>query len=183
MMPDHVVGGVAAILVAVTLLVGIGGLATHRQGGRPWLTVLFGINAGRGDVSQDTLRAIQPIDVVLLGLSGVTYASFWPGPGADYGIWMILAIAQPLLGIAVLVATHLWGRSGLMGGGLVLSILMLLGEPWTTAGWLGATASLLLLVGDFGTTGRPRRPLALVLAVGYGLLVIWFGWIAALLLT
>lgn len=100
--------------------------------------MLFGVNAGYGDVSQDTLRAIQPIDVLLLVLAGVTYASFWPGPGADHKIWMTLAIAQPLLGIAVLLITHLWGRSGLMGGALVLSILMLVDGPWTAAGWLGA---------------------------------------------
>jgi hypothetical protein len=41
---------------------------------------------------------------------------------------------------------------------------------------------LLLLVGDFGTTGRPSRLLVAVLAVGYGALVGWFGWVAALLL-
>lgn len=183
MEPGPWAGGVAAILVAAILLAGIAGLATHRRRGRPWLTVLFGINAGHGDVSPDTLRAIQPIDVLLLALAGVTYASFWPGPGADHKIWMALAIAQPLLGIAILLATQLWGRSGLMGGAFVLSILMLVDGTGTAAGWLGVTASALLLVGDFGTTGRPLRPLALVLAVGYGALVIWFGWVAALLLA
>ena len=96
---------------------------------------------------------------------------------------MALAIAQPLLGIAILLATRLSGRSGLMGGALVLSILMLVDGTWTAAGWLGVTASVLLLVGDFGTTGRPRRPLALVLAVGYGALISWFGLVAALLLA
>lgn len=96
---------------------------------------------------------------------------------------MILVIAQPLLGIAILLATRLTGRSGLLGGALVLSILMLVGGSWTAVGWLGVAASVLLLVGDFGTTGRPRRPLALVIVVGYAALVAWFGWVAALLLT
>ena len=79
---------------------------------------------------------------------------------------MTLAIAQPVLGIAILLATRLWGRSGLMGGALVLSILMLVDGTWTAAGWLGVTEPVLLLVGDFETTGRPRRLLARVLAVG-----------------
>jgi hypothetical protein len=96
---------------------------------------------------------------------------------------MILAIAQPLVGIAVLLATRMLGRSGLMGGALVLSILMLVDGTWTAAGCLGVTASVLLLVGDFGTTGRRRRLLALVLAVGYGALVTWFGWVGAILLA
>jgi hypothetical protein len=70
-----------------------------------------------------------------------------------------------------------------MGGALVLSILMVVDSPGAAAGWLGATASTLLLAGDFGTTGSPRRPLAGVLAVGYAGLVVWFGWVAALLLA
>jgi hypothetical protein len=183
MEPGPWVGGIAAILAAATLLAGIAGLAVHSHRGRPWLVVLFGVNAGRGEVSRETLRAVQPVDVLLLLLAGVAYAGFWPGPGASHVGWMILAIAQPVLGIAILLATRLWGRSGLMGGALVLSILMLVESSWTTTGWLGVTASVLLLVGDFGTTGRPRRLLALILAVGYAALVSWFGWVAALLLA
>lgn len=176
-------GGVAAILAAATLLAGIAGLAVHSHRGRPWLIVLYGVNAGYGDVSHETLRAVQPIDVLLLLLAGATYAGFWPGPGASHPWWMALAITQPLLGIGILLATRLAGRSGLMGGALVLSILMLVDDTWTAAGWLGVAASVLLLIGDFGTTGRPRRPLAPVLAVGYAALVTWFGWVAAILLS
>jgi len=183
MEPGPLAGGVAAFLAAATLLGGVAGLVTRSHRGRPWLAVLFGVNAGYGDVSRDTLRAVQPVDVLLLLLAGVTYTGFWPGPGVDHVVWMTLAIAQPLLGIAILLATRLWGRSGLMGGALVLSILMLVESTWTLAGWLGVTASLLLLVGDFATTGRALRPLAAVLAVGYGALIGWFGWVAVLLLA
>lgn len=176
-------GGVAAILTTATLVIGLAGLATHNRRGRPWLIVLFGFNAGDGDVSHDTLRAVVPVDVLLLLLAGATYAGFWPGPGSSHPWWMVLAIAQPLLGIAILLATRLAGRSALMGGALVLSILMVIGGTWTAAGWLGTSASTLLLIGDFGTSERPRRPLAPVLAVGYAALVGWFGWVAALLVA
>jgi hypothetical protein len=54
MEPGSWAGGVAAILAAVTLLVGIAGMATRSDRGRPCLVVLFGINAGYGDVSPDT---------------------------------------------------------------------------------------------------------------------------------
>lgn len=175
--------GVAAILAAATLLLGAAALATHNPRGQPWLVVLFGINAGYGDVTHDTLRAVQPVDVLLLVLAGLTYAGFWPGPGVGHVGWMVLAIAQPLLGIAILLTTRLAGRSGLMGGALVLSILMLLDGTATAAGWLGVTASVLLLVGDFATTGRPHRLLAPALAVGYGALIAWFGVIAAFLVS
>jgi hypothetical protein len=46
-----------------------------------------------------------------------------------------------------------------------------------------AASSLLLLVGDVGTTGRASRVRATLLAAGYGGLVAWFGWAAVLLLA
>lgn len=173
-------GGVAAVLAAGTLLIG---LAQRSVRARPWLLILFGVNADRGDVTFDALGAVQPVDVLLLVLAGVTYAGFWPGPGGSQPWWMLLAIAQPLLGIAILLVTRLAGRSGLMGGALVLSILMVIDDPGTATGWLGVVASVLLLVGDFGTTERrPSQRLAPVIALGYAALVGWFGWIAVVLL-
>lgn len=121
-------GGVAALTAAAILLAGIGGLSTRTSPLRPWLAVLFGINAGRGDVTLDTLREIKPIDILLLLLAGVAFIGFWPGPATRQVPWMALAIGLPFAGILILVATGLWGRSGLMGGALVLSILMLLGD-------------------------------------------------------
>ncbi|MFZ5872331.1 MAG: hypothetical protein ACOYXW_17625 [Actinomycetota bacterium] len=173
--------GLAGTIVTLTLLAGVAGFFTDRLAVRPWLVVLYGINAGH--VSRETLRAVRPVDVALLLLAGGTYAGFWPGPGGTQILWMSVAIAQPLLGIVILLATHLWGRSGLMGGALALSILMIFNATSTGVGWLGAAASVLLLAGDFGTTDRPSRLLATCLAVGYGALIAWFGWLAILLLT
>jgi hypothetical protein len=175
------VGGIAAIVAGVTLLVGLAGLSSRTHRARPWLVVLYEINAERNDVSRDTLRGVEAVDVLLLLLAAATYAGFWPALGVNHVVWMALAIAQPLLGIPLLLGTRLLGRSGLMGGALVLSLLMLVDSIGTVAGWLGVIASALLLVGDFGTTGRPSRLRAVLLAVGYGTLVVWFGWLAMLL--
>lgn len=176
------IGGVAAILSAVALLVGAAGLAFGAGRGRPWLLVLFGFNAQYRVSSRDELRGINAIDVALLVLAGAAYAGFWPGPGTSHVGWMALAVAQPLLGVLVLMATRLAGRSGLMGGGLALSILMLVDGTAPAFSWVGVSASLLLLVGDFGTTARPSRILAVALALGYPLLIVWFAFLAALLL-
>jgi hypothetical protein len=176
------IGGGAGIGAAATLLVGAAASARRRRL-RPWLVVLFKINAGHNDVSRETLRGIETVDVCLLLLAEVTFIGFWPGHGAHHPVWMSLAIAQPLLGVPLLIVTRFLGRSGLMGGALVLSVLMVVDGTWTGAGWLGIAASLALLVGDFGTTGRPSRLLATLLAGGYAGLIAWFGSVAALLLT
>lgn len=176
------VGGVAAVLSAVALLLGAAGMVAGAGWWRPWLAVLFGFNAGYRVSSRDELRGINAIDVALLVLAGAAYAAFWPGPGTSHVAWLALAVAQPLLGILVLVATKLAGRSGLMGGGLVLSILMLVDGKAPVVAAVGVTASVLLLVGDFGTTARPSRVLAVALALGYAVLVVWFACLAVLLL-
>ncbi len=134
-----VVGGTAAIVAAATLLVGIAGMPPRSHRPRPWLVVLFKINAKHDDVSRETLRGFGSVDVLLLFLAGATFTGFWPGPGAKHVVWMTLAIAQPLLGIPLLLGTRQTGRSGLMGGALVLSILMLVDGAWTATGWLGVT--------------------------------------------
>jgi hypothetical protein len=176
-------GGVGAALEATLLCVGIFGLIVASPVLQPWLAVLFGINAGLDGMSMDALSVITAIDIVALALAAIAFAGFWPGPGKPHRIWMGLAILLPLAGIAVLLATGLWGRSGLMGGGLVLSVLLVGSRTFRPLGYLGAAANLLLLVADFSTTGARSALVASLVAIGYVLLVIWFAWIAWFLMS
>lgn len=176
-------GGVAAALEATLLCVGIVGLIVSSPVLQPWLAVLFGINAGLDGMSFDALSVVMAIDIVALTLAGIAFAGFWPGPGKPHRIWMGLAILLPLAGIAVLLATGLWGRSGLMGGGLVLSILLIANRTFRPLGYLGVVANSLLLVGDFATTGARSALVASLVASGYMLLIVWFAWIAWFLMS
>lgn len=149
------VGGVAAALVAATVLGGIVAMAMGQRRWSPWLAVLYGYNARYRVTSHDALRGVRAVDVALLLLAAVTYASFWPGPGMGHVVWMTLAIAQPLLGVSLLMVTQLSGRSRLMGGALVLSILMLAtGTSIAVAGWVCQPASC-----SWSATSGRRRDL------------------------
>jgi hypothetical protein len=141
--------------------------------------VLFEINAQLGEMSLESLSGINPIDIVVLALAATTYAGFWPGPARPHKRWMGLAILLPLAGIALLFATNLQGRSGLMGGGLVLSVLLIGDRTLRPLGYLGAVANLLLLAGDFATSGAGSALVASLIAAGYVMLVVWFAAIAA----
>ena len=176
-----VLGAVTAALAAA--LLGIGGARTLRAAwARSWLVVLQEVNAGREGVTLEALRGVRPVDVALLLLAAGAYAGFWPRLGAGHPVWLALAVAQPVAGIPLLLATRRVGRSGLMGGALVVSVLLLVEGLWIAAGWLGTAASALLLVGDFGTTGRRNRVLAWAITTGYAALFVWF-WVVALLLA
>ncbi|HEX9865947.1 MAG TPA: hypothetical protein VGC03_13360 [Acidimicrobiia bacterium] len=176
-------GGVGAALEATVLGVGIVGLIVASSVLRPWLAVLFGINAAMGGLSLDALSDTNAIDIVVLALSAIAFAGFWPGPGKPHRVWMGLAILLPLAGIAVLLATGLQGRSGLMGGGLVLSVLLIGNRTFRPLGYLAGVANLLLFVGDFATSGARSALVASLVAFGYILLIVWFVWIAWFLMS
>jgi hypothetical protein len=162
----------------VALVVGIVGLIVGSPVRRPWLAVLFGINAALAEMSLDSLNVVNPIDIVVLVLAAIAFTGFWPGPGTPHRVLMGLAILLPLASIAVLLGTDLQARSGLIGGGLVLSFLMLGDRAFRPLGYLGAVANLFLLVGDFATSGARSTLVASLVGVGYVLLVSWSAWIA-----
>jgi hypothetical protein len=169
-------GGVGAALEATVLSVGIVGLIVSSPVLQPWL-------ARPAGMSMDALNVITAIDSFVLALAALAFARFWPGPGKPHRFWMGLAILLPLAGIAVLLATDLQGRSGLMGGGRVLSVLLVGSRTFRPLGNFGGAANLLLLVGDFSTTGARSALVASLVAFGYMLLIVWFGWIAWFLMS
>jgi hypothetical protein len=176
------VGALGATLEVTALCFGVVGLLVALPVLRPWLAVLFGINAALDGMSLDSLSAINPIDVVVLVFAAIAFTGFWPGPNKPHRVWMGLAVLLPLAGIAVLLATALQGRSGLMVGGLVLSLLLLADRASRPLGYLGAVANLLLLSADFATSGYRSALAAGLIAFGYVVLVVWFAWIAVRLL-
>jgi hypothetical protein len=179
------VGGVAAILVVAGLMAGLLGAAIPATGLglRNRLVVLFQINAGVGQLPVEPLRVFNPLDVVVLVLVGVTFASLWPKAATVDRISLVIAAGLPFVGIALLVLTHQAGRSSVMGAGLVLAVLMLRKHMLaSTVVYLGVLANALLLVGDFATATSAKPPIAALLALGYILLTIWFAAVAVVLL-
>jgi hypothetical protein len=173
-----VVGGIAAMLVAALLVVGLVGLLGpavfgSSLGPRNWLAVLLESNLGVGTLPADALRLLNPIDLVLLSAVGVAYLGFWPGPGRPHRVWMAIAVALPFAGIVVLLITDQWGRSSVMSAGLIVAILLAVDRTWWLAA-IGIAANGLLLVADFATGESPSLPVAVLLGAGYALLVAWF---------
>jgi hypothetical protein len=175
------VGLVASVLVVVLLVGGVKSffLVLPALGLQNWLVVLFRINAGQ--LGYGALRTLNPIDFALLVGVGLTFAGLWPLLARGRRIWMSLAVALPFIGIAVLLITHLAGRSAVMGAGLIVSLLMFRTPGFKAAAGLGILANGLLLVGDFGTTGSSMPVIAVAVAAGYVLLLAWFGWVAGAL--
>lgn len=111
-------------------------------------------------MSFDALSDVNAIDILILALVAIAFAGFWPGQGKPHRARMGQAILLLIAGIAALLAQ---GRFGLIGGGPVLAILLIGNRTSKALGSLGAVASLV--------------------AVGYMLLIVWFGWTVRFLLS
>jgi hypothetical protein len=178
-------GGVAALLVAGTLAVGVAALALDLPGLelRTWLVVLFQIDAGIGNLPPEPLRVFNPLDVAVLVLAAVTALgvhSVLPRPNR---VWLAIAISVPVAGIGVLIATHLAGRSSLMAAGLAVSVLMTRDADLRRLGYLGIAADVLLLAGDVATGDDTESAVAVLIALGYLLLLAWFALLSRRLLA
>lgn len=140
-----------------------------------WLVLLFNYNAGLAAARFEDLYGVNPLDLALMALAAVLHLGLYAALHRSSKILSIVAVIQPWLGIALLVTTQLLGRSAVMGAGLVISIVMLRSNLFgKSIAWVGLLSSVLLLIGDFTTTADAHSlVIAIVIGIGYVLLVAW----------
>ena len=119
-------GGIAAAVTTALLTLGLVGLVVQQQvlGLRNWLVVLFQMNSGIGSLPSSPLHVLNPLDIAILALVGLTFLGLWPVLSGEHRIWTTIAIALPFVGIPLLLTTGLAGRSAVMGAGVVISVLV-----------------------------------------------------------
>ena len=189
------VSGVASLILGVLFLIAMTSLFT--AGLQPstingwlspfqnnWLVVLFKLNAGFDGVQFDLLHRLNALDIAIMALVATTYLGLYVALRRTSRIWSIIAAVMPFLGIVVFLATRIAGRSGVMGAGLVISFVMLRSNSFgQVIAFVGILASVLLLAGDLGTTeNSPSIIVAVLIGIGYVLLMTWFFLIARRLL-
>ncbi len=149
-----------------------------------WLLVLFQLNAGLNGVQSDALSVLNPLDLTILALVAIMYLGLYVVLGKTSRILAMIAVIQPFLGIVLFVVTQMAGRSGVMGAGLVISLVMLRSNIFgKVIALVGILASVLLLIADVSTTPDSHSSIvAMLIAIGYVLLTAWFFLIARKLL-
>ncbi len=167
--------GVVALLLGLIFLVGIINIWFSLFQDN-WLIKLFKLNAGFDSINFDVLHGLNPLDIVILALVAVIYLGLYTALRRTSRIWAVVAVVQPFLGIVLFTVTALAGRSAVMGAGLVISYVMLRSNIFRKANaFVGILSSVLLFVGDFGTTANSGSSIiAILIGIGYVLLVIWF---------
>jgi hypothetical protein len=189
--PLYRVAGVTALISGLLLLIAMISLITAvLQSGTPsgwlspfqnnWLIVIFKVHAGFRGVQMDLLHILDFLDIAILALVGTMCLGLYVVLRRTSKIWSLVAAIQPFLGIVLFIATKTAGRSGVMGAGLVISLVMLRSNIFKkVTAYMGILASVLLLVGDFSAGIIPALPIvAILFGIGYVLLMIWFFLIA-----
>jgi hypothetical protein len=141
-----------------------------------WLVTILKLHAGFSGVHIDMLHLLDFLDIAILAFVSTMYLGVYTSLRKTSKIWSIVAVIQPFLGIVLFIATKTAGRSGVMGAGLVISLVMLRSNIFKRGtAYLGILASVLLLVGDFSAgVIPPLTIIAILFGIGYVLFIIWF---------
>ncbi|KKN41879.1 hypothetical protein LCGC14_0718740, partial [marine sediment metagenome] len=113
------------------------------------------------------------LDILIMVLFGIMSLALYPALRKVSKIWSIVAISEPFLGIVIFIITHSAGRSGVLAVVLTISIIMLWSNNFSKiTAYMGILAGGLLLTGDILSTSS-LFIIAIIIAIGYILIMIW----------
>jgi hypothetical protein len=143
-----------------------------------WLVLLYQMNITGSGYTAELLSVYNSIDMALMYLFDLLFIALYLVIRKQTRFFAALITILPFLGVVLLIFTHTAGRSALLIGVLLYSILMLRSAYFTqfTAS-CGIFGSILLFFGgDIASAILPPSPMiALVILIGY---LLWIFWVA-----
>ena len=182
------IGGVAAFITGILLLVGVMSLiASLLQLGsmngwfslsqNNWLVKIFILHAEFRDIHAD-LQGLNVLDIVILLFVSIVCFSLSTSFKHAGKVWSLIAFVLSVIAILLFVITQIAGRSTVMFAVLINSVVMLRDKTFSKVTiYTGILASIFLFVGDL-TVGIHSNIITVLFSVGYLLLTIWFFLIA-----
>jgi len=181
------IGGVAALITGVFLLIGVTSLIVSVLQPRPngwlllfqnnWLVKIFILHAEFSDIRAD-LHGLNLLDIVILLLVSIICLSLSTIFRNARKVWSLIAFALSLIAIILFLVTQIAGRSTVMLAVLINSLIMFRETAFHKVTMVvGILASVFLFVGDL-TVGIHSNIITALFGVGYALLTIWFFLIA-----
>ncbi len=143
-----------------------------------WLIILLNINLQIGRYNSQSLQELHIIDFIFFFFIGIIFLRLTQRLHMVNKLFTYISLSFPILGVLLLLVTKTAGRSGLLIGALIYSIIMLWSKEFQKAlaitGIIGST--LLFFGGDIGTTLLPpNKFVAGIIIIGYLLWIIWYG--------
>jgi len=171
----QIIGGIAAIFSAFLLAAAI--IPVFQDN---FLVLIIKLHTGVNGVQEGSLEGINFLDFSILVLVGTMFLTLYPILKSVYKIWATIAVALPFIGLVLYLLTEDIGRSGILAAGLIIAVMMLRSPSFSKGtAFLGILANGCLLIGDIGIAYSYGKILAIFMAVGYVLVLIWYsliGW-------
>ena len=180
------VGSIVAWVICALFVIGITGVGAltgqYAFLQNNWLIVLFKLNIQFYNAQPSMLNVFNVLDLAIMVLFCILFLALNVALHRSHKIWSAIATSLPFLGIVLFLITHTAGRSGLLIGALIFSVVMLGSNVFgKVSAYLGIAGSMLLFfAGDIGTTVFPSSSvIAVLIGIGYVLWIVWFaliGW-------
>lgn len=172
--------GVVGVLMRGLPVQGPGGLRAQYESN--WLVTLFRLHFRAEGVQTGMLLGIRLVDVLVLSFTIILSFGLWFELKKTSRIWSLIGMAVPVIGMILFVVTHLAGRSTVMATAMVFSIIMIWSSRFgRSVAVIGILAGTLLLIGDV-TESLHSMTIAMVFAIGYILLLVWYALVGLRLL-
>jgi hypothetical protein len=142
-----------------------------------WIILFFKMNIGL--VQRESLSTLHMIDFILMILFGFMFIAFFltlKSKNLIFKLFSIFALIGPYLGMILLFTTHSGGRTGLLTGSLIFSILMLINKKFgILTAIIGILANLTILVScDIFSLNNISKITSISIVIGYILWLLWF---------
>ena len=172
------IGGIAAWMVAGILLAAIIFISSDHQVGvlfqDNFLVLLTKLHAGASGLGLESLEGLALLDLIIVILIGIMTLALYPALKQVNKVWAIIAVILPFVGLTLYISTQDIGRSGVMGTGLLISVILLRSEHISKIhAFTGILANTALLIGDVGIAFDFSPTLAIIMGIGYMLFIIW----------
>ncbi len=181
----HYAGATAAMTILILFLIGILDIITLQSlqftttnslavMSSNWLIVMLKMNMGW---SNPGLNVINALDLSIMALFCVLFLALYSTLRQTSKVLSVIMVCFPFLGIPLFIATGSIGRSTLLVGGLLASLVMLKSKTFTkTTAYIGIIASVILFfIGDLATAFiASSNIIALCILTGYVLWIAWF---------
>lgn len=180
------VGGVAALILGILFLTAAVSLIVlilwpgiingwFKLIQNNWLILLFKINANLNGAHTGLLYKLNLLDIAIMALVATMFLGLYVALQKISKIWVIIAVVQPFIGIALFIITKISGRCGILSAVMVISFVMLGSNNFNkVTAIIGILVSGLLIACDAFTTDDPSIMIAILIAIGYAFLMTWF---------
>jgi hypothetical protein len=140
-----------------------------------FLVLLFKLHAGFSGNQMESLMGLNLLDIAILAFFGIMSLALYPALRRVNKAWAIIAVCLPFVGLGLFILTHDIGRSGILGAGLIIAVIMLRSDIFSKAtAYVGMLAYISLLVGDIGTAFSYSIILATFIGLGYVSSIVWY---------